>query len=32
MKLKELKAKILGKEVFAEIRSNDFEMKTLGKV
>ena len=32
MKLKELKDKILGKEVFVEIRYDDFEMETIGKV
>ena len=32
MKLKELKDKILGKEVLVEIRYDDFEMETIGKI
>ena len=30
MKLKELKDKIIGKEVFIEVRYDDFEMETVG--
>lgn len=32
MKLKELKDKILEKEVLVEIRYDDFEMETIGKI
>lgn len=32
MELKELKDKVIGKEVMVEIRYDDFEMETIGKI